>query len=98
MVCGGILQIAFNGLQKTVGNLTLGCLGASKVIVEVADVCQLEPQVRQQGYGRENIEALDKATGSVAGHRTGVRRGNGIKKRHGPGKWDGPQVKGGIEG
>ena len=98
VVCGGVLQIAFNGLQKTVGNLTLGCLGASEVIVEVADVCQLEPRARQQGYGRENIEALDKATGSVAGHRTRIRRGNGIKKRHGPGKWDGPQVKGGIEG
>ena len=78
VVCGGVLQITFNGLQKTVGNLTLGCLGASEVIVEVADVCQLEPRVRQQGYGRENIEALDKATGSVAGHRTRVRRGNGI--------------------
>ena len=38
-----LLQIAFNGLQKIIGNLTLGCLGASEVIVEVADVCQLEP-------------------------------------------------------
>ena len=85
VVCGGVLQITFNGLQKTVGNLTLGCLGASEVIVEVADVCQLEPRVRQQGYGRENIEALDKATGSVAGHRTWVQRGNGIEERHGAG-------------
>ena len=73
-----VLQITFNGLQKTIGNLTLGCLAASEVIVEVVDVFQLEPPVRQQGYGREDTEALDKATGSVAGHRTWVRRGNGI--------------------
>ena len=39
VVCGGVLQIAFNGLLKIIGNLTLGCLGASEVIVEVADVC-----------------------------------------------------------
>ena len=78
VVYGGVLQIAFNRLQKTIGNLTLGCLGASEVIVEVADVCQIEPRVQQQGYSRENIEALDKATGSVVRHRTWVRRGNGI--------------------
>ena len=78
VVCGGVLQITFNGLQKTIANLTLGCLGESEVIVEVADVCQLEVRVRQQGYDRENTKALDKATGSVAGHRTWVRRGNGI--------------------
>ena len=78
VVCVGVLQIAFNGLQKTIGNLTLGCLGSSEVIVEMADVCQLEPRVRQQGYGRENAEALDKAIGLVVGHRTRVQRGNGI--------------------
>ena len=79
VVCGGVLQITFNGLQKTIGNLTLGCLGASEVIVEVADVYQLEPRVQQQGYSKENTETFDKATGSVAGHRTQVRRGNGIR-------------------
>ena len=70
MVSGGVLQIAFNGLQKTTGNLTLGYLGASGVTVEMADVCQLDSRVGRQGYSRENTEALDKATGSVAGHRT----------------------------
>ena len=79
MVVGGVLQIAFNGLQKTIGNLTLECLGASEVIVEMADVCQLEPRVRQQGYGRENTEELDKATGSVAG--IGRRYDEGMESR-----------------
>ena len=78
VVYGGVLQIAFNRLQKTIVNLTLGCLGASEVIVEMADVFQLEPRVQQQGYGKENSKAIDKATGLVAGHRTQVRRGNGI--------------------
>ena len=41
VVCGGVLQITFNGLQKTIGNLTLGCLGAFEVIVEMADVLSL---------------------------------------------------------
>ena len=45
VVYGGVLQIAFNGLQKTIGNLTLGCLGASEVIVEVVDVYELEPRL-----------------------------------------------------
>ena len=34
-------------LKKTIGNLTLGCLGASEVTVEIADVYQLESQVGQ---------------------------------------------------
>ena len=38
----------------------------------------------------KTLKHLTKLLGSVAGHRTRVRRGNGIKKRHGPGKWDGP--------
>ena len=75
MVCGGVLQTSFNGLQKTIGNLALGRLGASEVTLEMAYVCQLELGVGQEGHGRENTEALDKATGSVAGHRTRVRRG-----------------------
>ena len=38
MAWGGVLQIAFNGLQETIGNLALGRLGASEVTLEMADV------------------------------------------------------------
>ena len=78
MVCGGVLQIAFNGLQEIIGNLALGHLGASKVTLEMADVYQLEPRVGQEGYNNENTKALDKATGLIARHRTRVRQGHGI--------------------
>ena len=54
VVCGGVLQIIFNGLQKTIGNLALGHLGASKVTLEMAHVCQLELGLRQEGYSKEN--------------------------------------------
>ena len=59
--------------KKTIRNLVLGRLGASEVTLEMAHVCQLEPGVRQEGYSRENTEALDKATGLVARHRMRVR-------------------------
>ena len=75
VVCGGVLQIAFNGLQKTIGNLTLGCLGASEVIVEVADVCQLEPRVRQQGYGRKTLKHLTKLLDRLRGIGRGYDEG-----------------------
>ena len=97
MVCGGVFQIAFNGLQKTIGNLALGRLGASEVTLEMANVCQLKTGVGQEGYSRENTEALDKAIGSVARHRTQVFRGHGILKHRGARKLECPQVEGGIE-
>ena len=73
MVYGGVLQLAFNGLEKNIGNLALGRLGASEVTLEMAHVSQLEPGVGQEGYGRENTEALDKAIGLLARHRMRVR-------------------------
>ena len=41
MVCGGALQIPFNGLQKTIGNLALGRLGAPEVTLQMADSASL---------------------------------------------------------
>ena len=72
MVHGGVLQSAFNRLQKTIGNIALGGLGAYKETLGMAHVCQLEPGVGQARHSMENTKALDKANGSVARHRTRV--------------------------
>ena len=61
MVYGRVLQITFNRLQETIGNLTLERPRASKATLEMADVCSLEPGVGQEGYGRENTKALGKS-------------------------------------
>ena len=75
MVCGGVLQSTFNRLQKTIGNIALGGLGAYEETLGMAHVCQLELGVGQAHHSRENTEALDKANGSVARHRTGYDEG-----------------------
>ena len=78
MVCGGELQIAFNRLQKNIENLVLGRFGVFEIALKVANVCQLEPRVGQEGYNRKNTESRDKAIGLAAWHRTQVRRGHGM--------------------
>ena len=60
MVYGGVLQLAFKGIQKTIGNLALRRLGASKVTLEMVDVSQLEPGVRQEGYRGKTLKHLTK--------------------------------------
>ena len=79
--CGGLWRSTSNQILRITDNhwnLALGRLGASEVTLERANVCQLEPRVGQQGYGRENIEAIDKVIGSATRHRTPLRRGHGI--------------------
>ena len=75
VVCGGVLQIAFNGLQKTVGNLTLGCLGASKVIVEVADVCSLSLESDNKVMARKTLKHLTKLLDRLQGIGRGYDEG-----------------------
>ena len=72
VVRGKVFQSAFNRLQKTIGNIALGGLGAYEETLGMAHVCQFEPGVGQACHNRENTEALDKANGSDARHRTRV--------------------------
>ena len=79
MVCGGVLQSAFNILKKNIGNIELGGLGAYEETLGMAHVCQLEPGVGQARHSRENTEVLDKANGSVA--RIGLGDDEGMESR-----------------
>ena len=45
--------------KKTLENLNwLGRIGPSEATLEMAHICQLEPRVGQEGYGRRTLKHL----------------------------------------
>ena len=71
VVCGGVLQIAFNGLQKTVGNLTLDALERLKSLLKWPMSASLSLESDNKVTAGKTLKHLTKATGSV----TGIGRG-----------------------
>ena len=78
VVCGGLLQNPFIGLQEAIGNLALGRPIEFEVTLRMARCSHLAYRLGHGCDGREEIEALDKATGSVGEHRSQLRRGHEI--------------------
>ena len=79
MVCGGLLKSAFNRLQKTIGNIALGGLGAYEETLGMAHVCQLQPGIGQAHHSRENAEALTKLMDRL--HGIGLGYDEGMESR-----------------
>ena len=59
-VCGGVLQITFNGVQKDIENLGLESLVASKITLQIVCGCYLEFGVRQEVVARKVVKHLTK--------------------------------------
>ena len=78
MICGGLLQSPFIGLQEAIGNLALGRPIEFEVTLRMAHGSHLPYRLEHGCDGREEIEALDKAAGLVGEHRSQLRRGHGI--------------------
>ena len=79
MVRGGVLQSAFNRLQKTIGNIALGGLGAYEETLGMAHVCQLELGVGQARHNRETLKRLAKLMDQL--HGIGLRYDEGMESR-----------------
>ena len=73
MVCGEVLQIALKGVYRSIENLALECIVASKVTLPMAHGCQLELGVQQGGDEKKRTHALNKAIGLARGRRTLVQ-------------------------
>ena len=75
MVHGGVLQSAFNRLQKTIGNITLGGLGAYEETLGMARVYNLSLESEKHVTAGKTLKRLTKLMDRLHGIGLGYDEG-----------------------